>query len=249
MRIKQLLTGYMLVGLWLLSACGANKTAPPPVVPLSPEEQARVDVDSLKALSRPGDLVVRLTDDVVSDVIKNMNESDKAFSHAGIVVMEGNRKMVCNINPDDKENTGADTIRHEPLDSFVNPRYNLTAALFRYSFTDAEQQVFLSALDSFKRLQPHFDERYDYATDKKMYCSEMIAKALNKASSGRITCKQTYLSEKMVKLFKIYYKKYNYTEEQIRQVPYVPIDNLYRVPGCTEIMRIQLQYMPGNSGN
>jgi hypothetical protein len=231
----------------LLAACGGHDAAPP--IQLTPEQQALADVDTLKARAKEGDLVVRLTDDIVSDVIRNMNDSDKAFSHAGIVVMEGNRKMVCNITPDDKENTGADTIHYEPLDSFMNPQYSLTGGLFRYALQEAEKKVFMATLDSFKRLQPHFDEQYNYATDNKMYCSEMIAKALHRATGGRIVCGQIYLSEKMVKLFKIYYKKYNYTEEQIRKVPYVPIDNLYRVPGCTELMRIQLKYVQQDAGS
>jgi hypothetical protein len=243
-KIVQAMIGASLLT-WM--ACGPGGTAAP-VAPVSFEAQAQANVDTLKARSQAGDLVVRLTDDVVSDVIKNMNETDKAFSHAGIVVWQNNRKMVCNITPDESEK-GADTIRYEPLDSFVNPKYNLAAGLFRYRFTDTERQVFLAALDSFKRLQPHFDEQYNYATDNKLYCSEMIAKALTKASGGRIVCGQVYLSEKMVKLFKIYYKKYNYTEAQIRKVPYVPIDNLYRMPDCTELMRIQLKYIQGDAGS
>jgi Permuted papain-like amidase enzyme, YaeF/YiiX, C92 family len=231
----------------LFTACGGSAAVQP--VPLTPEQQLLADLDTLKARASAGDLVVRLTDDIVSDVIRNMNDSDKVFSHAGIVVMEGKRKMVCNITPDDKENTGADTIRYEPLDSFMNPQYSLKGGLFRYALQQQERRVFMATLDSFKRLRPHFDEQYNYATDNKMYCSEMIAKALHQATGGRINCGQIYLSEKMVKLFKIYYKKYNYTEEQIRKVPYVPIDNLYRVPGCAELMRIQLKYVQQDAGS
>lgn len=234
--------------LFLFTACGGGAVKPP-AVPLTPEQQALADVDTLKARARAGDLVVRLTDDIVSDVIRNMNDSDKVFSHAGIVVMEGNQKMVCNITPDDKENTGADTIHYEPLDSFMNPQYSLKGGLFRYALQEPEMQVFLSTLDSFKRLQPHFDEQYNYGSNNKMYCSEMIAKALTRATGGRIQCAQIYLPDKMVKLFKIYYKKYNYTEEQIRKVPYVPIDNLYRLPICTELMRIQLKYLQQDAGS
>jgi Permuted papain-like amidase enzyme, YaeF/YiiX, C92 family len=232
----------------LFTACDGGNAAVPPV-PLTPEQQVLAHLDTLKARAQEGDLVVRLTDDIVSDVIRNMNDSDKVFSHAGIVVMEGNRKMVCNITPDDKENTGADTIRYEPLDSFMNPQYSLKGGLFRYALQETERQVFMATLDSFKHLRPRFDEQYNYATDNKMYCSEMIAKALTKATAGRINCGQIYLPEKMVKLFKIYYKKYNYSEEQIRKVPYVPIDNLYRVSGCTELMRIQLKYMQQDAGS
>lgn len=223
--------------------------APSTKGPLSPEEEAKAKVDSLKAKAEEGDLVVRLTDDVVSDVIKNMNDSDKAFSHAGIIVIRDNQKMVCNITPDDKDSTKADTIRYEPLDSFINPQYHLTAGLFRYELTPAEKQLFLLTLDSFKRLRPRFDEEYNYATDDRMYCSEMIAKALYKATNGSMECKQMVLPESMVKLFKLYYRRYNYSEDRIRATHYVPIDNLYRMPGCTELMRIKLKYIAGDSGN
>ncbi|MEP6675738.1 MAG: YiiX/YebB-like N1pC/P60 family cysteine hydrolase [Ferruginibacter sp.] len=227
----------------LFAACNSSET-PASANELTPQQQINASIDSFKMNCSEGDLIVHLNDDLVSSVIKNMNEKDQSFSHSGILVIKYGQKMVCNIYPALHPNTSTDTIQYEPLDSFINPAHNLTAGLFRYDLSQTEKKTFLAELDTFKLKNPHFDERYDYTTDDKLYCSEMIAKALVKATNGRYSFKKILLSPQMVRLFRIYYRNKEYTEEFVKNMPYVSIDNLYSIPQCKEIMRIKLKYMP-----
>ena len=227
------------------SACNsADQPTPPPVTALTAQQQVQLSVDSLKAACSEGDLILHLNDDIVGSTIRNMNEKDKSFSHSGIVVIRDGKKMVCNIYPALKPDSKTDTIRYEPLDSFLNPTLNLDAGLFRYDLSPLEKKSFLATLEEMKAKNPHFDERYDYSTDDKLYCSEMISKALVKATNGRYTFKKITLSDQMVRLFMIYYANKKYTEQEVRNMQYVSIDNLYNIPQCKEIMRVHLKYLP-----
>ncbi len=243
--MKPFLSVAVLMSCFFFTACN-NGDAPAnqPAKPLTALEKIAVDMDSFKARCFEGDLIVHLNDDIVSDVIRHMNEKDESFSHSGIVVIRNGEKFVCNIYPSIHPNTAIDTIRYEPLDSFINPKLNLAAGLFRYDLSPREIGSFVAELDRFKSKKPTFDERYQYDSDDKLYCSEMIAKALEKITHGRYQFKKIHLSEQMVKLFRIYYKRYNYTEEFVRNTEYVSVDNLYSIPQCKEIMRIKLKYMP-----
>lgn len=238
----RLLFSLAIVSTVFFTAC--NSSQPTPAAELTPQEKIKLSLDSFRQKCSDGDLVVHLNDDIVSDVIRKMNEKDLSFSHSGIVVTRDGKKMVCNIYPSLHPGTNTDTIQYEPLDSFLNPRLNLTAGLFRYDLSETEKKAFLQALDDFKAANPHFDERYNYTSDDKLYCSEMIAKALVKATNGRYQFRQIYLSDLMVGIFKTYYQKKNYTEKEIRATSYISIDNLYNIPQCKEIMRVNLKYMP-----
>ena len=228
-----------------LQACHSSQQDRLPVVEqLTPQQKIDNAIDSLKAGALEGDLITHLNDDIVSGAIRNMNEKDFSFSHSGIIVIRDGQKMVCNIYPAVHPGTLTDTIQYQPIDSFLNPKTNLEAGLFRYDLSAQEKKNFIATLDSFKMTKAHFDELYDYTTNDKLYCSEMIAKSLEKATNGRYSFKKIFLTPAMVKLFMIYYKQKHYSEKRVSQVDYVSIDNLYNIPQCKEIMRTKLKYMP-----
>ena len=104
-----------------------------------------------------------------------MNEKDKSYSHAGIILEEHGQKTVLHIAPDD---AGKDVIEHTPLDSFIAPAKNLDCALYRYNFSPAEKDSFLSVIRQYEAMPLHFDRVYRLETDSVMYCSEMISKAI-----------------------------------------------------------------------
>ena len=55
--------------------------------------------------------------------------------------MHDNLKMICHIFPDDVF-PGADTVRYDPIDSFLNRSTNLSCALYRYDLSENEKQNF-----------------------------------------------------------------------------------------------------------
>jgi hypothetical protein len=209
---------------------------------LDPRAVIEKRVDSLKMSARDGDLIVRLGDDYLSDRIKYLSESDKSYSHAGIIVIKKGQVLVCHIYPDDRE--GADTIKYEPLDSFIKPRTNVSCALYRYNFSDSERTAFLLALQEFHQNKIHFDRVFDIRTDNYLYCSEMIYKALKTSTNNRITCKLSLIPKNMLPLMLIYFKKYAPRKKEIAQRPFMAIDNLYNLPSCRLIIKTPVKYMP-----
>src|ERR1700694_2128618 len=98
MRIR-FISGLVLTAFYL-SSCTINSTDTKK--PLTKEQEILNNIDTLKAVAREGDLITRMNDNIVSFHVKNLNETDKAFSHAGVIVMKDGKKLVCNIDAGDK---------------------------------------------------------------------------------------------------------------------------------------------------
>jgi len=237
----------LLSGIIIFISCNENiRDKLVTVIPKpSAKDTIQLHIDSLKKICQPGDLVVRLGDDFVSDRIRYLSVTDHSYSHAGIIVMHNNTKVVCNIYPEDVV-PGADTVRYDPIDSFLNNRMNLTCALYRYDLSESEKLNFEEELNIYHNNKIHFDKKYDLATDDKMYCSEMIYKALRKISVDRILIKQSLIPENMWNMILIYFKEYNFTKNIISKRKIIAIDNLYNNSNCKLLIRFALKDIPPN---
>jgi hypothetical protein len=164
-------------------------------------------------------------------------------------MMMNGEKMVCNIDANEK---GRDTVRYDLVDSFINPKENFVCGLFRFKISDAEKEDFIKDLNAYHDRNAHFDRRYDLETDSLVYCSEMIAKSLNRATNGRLTFKQVTTPKPMLLVMTRFFKQEapNTPEKIVAKViterKYIPIDVLYRNPYCTELMRFKLKHFPGD---
>lgn len=219
-----------------------------PTVNLAPQslkDTIQQNIDNLKKICEPGDLVVRLGDDFISDRIRYLSLKDHSYSHAGIIIMHDNKKMVCNIYPDDFV-SGADTVRYDIIDSFLNTKTNLKCALYRYDLSDSEKVNFEEELNGYHKKKIHFDKKYDLKTDDKIYCSEMIYKALKKVTDNRIVIEQSLVPGNMQQLIFIYFKKYSFSKNVISNRKIIAIDNLYSNPHCKPIMKFALKDIPQN---
>jgi len=239
-----------LLSIYFIS-CSSPATPPVPAAPVekkpAPHEQAVLrQIDSLKEIAQDGDLITRANDNIVSYHLKNFNEKDKSFSHAGIIVTRNGQKLVCNIDANDVK--GLDTVRYDPIDSFLNPVDNSLCALFRYELSETEKTDFIKEINGFHDKRVHFDRVFDLNTDSLLYCSEMIAKSMKKATHGRILFTGKPLPKEMIPLLIIYFDKIM-PDDKVRRLlktrRYIAIDHLYLVPGCKELMRFKLKYFPG----
>lgn len=203
--------------------------------------QVQKDILSLKDSAQEGDLVVRLTDELISQQVRQLNEKDKSYSHSGIVIKRDGKDFVCNINPDE---AGADTVRFEPLDSFINPHKNLSCALYRYDLTVKERGDFISQLNRYHDEHIRFDKIYDLATDSVLYCSEMIYKALNKATNKRLPLKTSLIPSRLIPMLYLFFKE-QLTRKEVAERKIITIDNLYLIPQCRLVMKFPLKYFPG----
>jgi len=203
MKILYYISSFLLI--FFIISCNENESIP--AVDLRQEPTAKDTIqqhtDSLKNMCQPGDLIVRLGDDFISDRIRYLSVKDHSYSHAGIIVVHDNKKMVCHIYPDDFV-PGADTVRYDIIDSFLNTRTNLKCALYRYDISDSEKINLEGEFNSYHNRKVHFDKRFELKTEDKIYCSEMIYKALKKVTNNRIIIAQSFVPENMQHLMSVY---------------------------------------------
>ncbi len=227
------------VAVLLFAACTQTQSSS---APLSAREAAVLqNLDGLKKNAAPGDLVVRLGDDLLSYQIRFMNEKEQLWSHAGIVMEMGGKKVVAHITPDEAEKDG---IQYAPIDSFLAPQKNLSCALYRYDFTPAERDSFVATINGFHSSGMHFDRLYQLNTDSTMYCSEMISKAARMATHGRLQFRECDIPPKMLPSLYRFFEK-EASKEAIAARKIMTIDNLYRMPQCRLVMQFPLKFLPG----
>jgi hypothetical protein len=77
-----------------------------------------------------------------------------------------------------------------------------------------------------------FDFAFDYNTDSKMYCSEMIAKAVSRATQNRIKINSSKLLPKEAVAFAAFSKL---SLEQTKNLNVIAIDNLYTHRWCNVV--------------
>lgn len=134
---------------------------------------------ALKKSLQTGDLLLRLGSDITSEMLRQLNLKDKRYSHCGIVSIEGDTAFVYHaiggeFNPDQK-------IKREPLYSFCHPAENEAAAVLRPKTSSRlQQQIALQAKHFWQQGIP-FDMSFDYNTDGRLYCAEMVSKAVSRA--------------------------------------------------------------------
>jgi len=181
-----------------------------------------------EALLKEGDLVVRLNQDPISQFIKNFNRSDKNYSHAGIVLCDNGYPYIYHIvngeeSPDEK-------LRKDSLVRFCSPRKNLAYGIFRYDLRPNEIQSLKNILHNWFQKEVRFDSTFNLASDDKMYCSEMISKALIRASQKRISIGATKLTTIEAGIFSTHlHLPFSHTSK----LRIVSIDNLYKNPYCS----------------
>ena len=232
-------TSFLMCVVILLSSCQSGEIKH--TASLSPQEEAAKSLDSLKQKAQAGDLIVRLGDDILSYQIKFLNEKDQSFSHAGIIVENGHKKLVAHISPEDSTKN---TVQYLPIDSFLNLQKNLAGALYRYDFSSSEKAAVNETIDRYRKDGVRFDRLYDLSTDDKMYCSEMISKAISHATANRVQFRQVTVPKRMQPLLVKYFKG-QLSAKTIATRKIMTIDNLYNPPACKKIVQVSLKKLPG----
>jgi hypothetical protein len=224
--------------LLLLLSCNTTPTAVALPKKAEPKDSIQLGIDNLKNMAEEGDLIVRLGDDMLSYSIKFLSETDHSYSHAGIIVKEGSQKKVLHITPDTAVH---DLIQSIAIDSFIDPKKNLVAGLYRFQLSSAEKALFLERLHSYEKQGVKFDRKYDVKTDNYLYCSELIAKSLATATNNTVMIRQSQVPRNMLPLMYAYFQKDSIPKKRLQQGKYITIDNLYRNGRTTELVKLQLR--------
>ena len=155
-----------------------------------------------------GDLVLRHGRGFVSDALLSFSTDDPKYSHSGIIKKEGDRIFVYHaIGGEDQE---INKTKKQPLEIFLHPQGIQKFAFYRYDLNPKELHDFDSLMTRYYDTGMEFDLDFDMSTDDKMYCSEMIYKALIVATKNK-----NYISL-----------------SQVFDKPYVAIDDLYLNSHC-----------------
>ena len=181
---------------------------------------------------KEGDLVLRLSRDPLSQLIRVFNKIDPSYSHAGLVVYREGRPMVLHAVSGDENPVGG--IITVPLDVFANPQENHGFALYRYSLKPAEVARLSDTLLSWERSRIGFDSLFSLRSNDLMYCSELVMKAIRVATGNRILVEPVVLEAWQKKVLAAHLGQ-AFPEGRLA---IVPIDRLYRNPFCSEILRV-----------
>jgi len=169
---------------------------------------------------------------MTSQLIKNFNKKDKSYSHAGIVFFQDGEPKVYHILAGG-ENPGAKMIA-DSLERFCYPRHNTSFAVYRYNVDSAEINTMRVAVTNWYNEGVRFDSTFNLKSDDKMYCSEMIRKALARATKNRIIIATTKASKAEVLLGAT---RLPLSVEYMSKLDLIPVDNLYMNPHCRLIAR------------
>jgi len=180
-----------------------------------------------QSLVKEGDVVVRLNRCQSSRFIKNFSRVDKRYSHSGIVLFENGYPYVYHIL-DGSENPNG-KLRKDSLIRFCNPKYNSEFGIYRYDMNEGEINALRSVVHRWYQDGVRFDAAYDLSTDDKMYCSEMVSKALRRSTNNRISIRAIGLSKVEAGAMALFcHLPLEYTSH----LELVPIDALYCHPLC-----------------
>lgn len=123
-----------------------------------------------------GDLVLRLGNDLTSFTLSQLNNRNKSFSHCGIVSIENGNIYIYHAiggeyNPNQK-------LKRETPETWFSPKHNIAIGLARFSMDSLQKLALVKQVKSFYKEQKEFDMQFDLATDDKLYCTEMVYKAI-----------------------------------------------------------------------
>ena len=176
--------------------------------------KALATIERSKKMIRQGDMILRTGNDFTSESLRRLSLNDKTYSHCGIASIENDTIFVYHSlggewNPDER-------LRKDPVELFCNPEENRGFAIFSFDFDIRQKRTLDSLLQSWYKKSIMFDMQFDLTTDDRMYCTELVSKAI-KITNTNISFATTTLNN-----FK-----------------FVSIDNLFLHKNCIEKQRFR----------
>ena len=238
--MKKIITLFSIV--FIVIACtdsGGNANAKKPLpLPDSVLTERWKEIRILRDSIHEGDLVVRCGNDFTSESLRDFSQQEKLYSHSGIALMHNGEMLIYSnmagdINPDE-------VMRRDNVDSFLTPANNIATGVYRYDFSKEEIEKLKTIVEAHYVNKLQFDMNFDLSSDNKMYCAEMIAKSVQRATANRILIPKSEVNDDLrQKYLKIALeKKIIPSAKSVEQREYWSIDNLYLNPYCREVKKI-----------
>lgn len=161
------------------------------------------DVDHAKLRgARSGDVICRLGNGYFSDIFRKMASQEKIYSHIGIVEKSGDSVFV--YHTEASELTGIGHVRRESLDVFLDG-INVFE-LFHVEAPDSVRSEIVKYAQGRFEARTEFDLNFDLANDDKLYCTELVANAINRAVGAYTICPTLFLGGKLIYSLEDIYK-------------------------------------------
>lgn len=223
-------------------ACTGNGNDSNTVTPLplsdSVLKERWMAINAVKDSIREGDLILRCGNDFISESLSDFSQQEKLYSHSGIAILDDGimyvySNMAGDINPDE-------IMRRDNIDSFITPVNNVAVGIYRYDITKEELEKLKAIVHAHYMNKLQFDMNFDLSTNDKMYCAEMIAKAVEDATSKRIIFSKSLINNALKERYlkKLLEKKIIPSAKMADQREYLALDNLYFNPHCREVEKI-----------
>ena len=230
-----------IIGLLLIICSCRIRDKQSPVVSSNPVQVLfDNEIQEAQQLLKEGDLVVRNGNEFSSQLIKNFSKTDKTYSHAGLVFFENGYPLVFHIlqgdqNPDEK-------LRKDSLKTFCNSRKNFGFAIYRYELNPMQVTKLKNIIYDWYKKEIRFDPLFNIESSDRMYCSEMIRKAIQIATDGALVLNTTRPTKKEAEFYTYHLKL---PASSIIRMNFVAVDNLYLHPKCRMVK--QYEFDPQNS--
>ena len=231
---------FLLLSLVIACSDNGNSTIVEKPIPLPDSvlnERWKV-INGVKDSIREGDLILRCGNDFISESLSDFSQQEKLYSHSGIAIMDDGilyvySNMAGDINPDE-------IMRRDIIDSFITPVNNVAVGIYRYDITNVELEKLKKIIHTHYTNKLQFDMNFDLSTNDKMYCAEMIAKAVEDATSKRIIFSKSLINNALKERYlkKLLEKKIIPSAKMADQREYYALDNLYFNPHCREVEKI-----------
>lgn len=125
-----------------------------------------------------GDIIVRKEGGFISSLFSSVATQNNAFSHVGVLVVDPNG-MVNVIHSELMDTKEKSSLRMDALPVFLAMAD--TAAVFRLPWADSMRCKVAEEAQKLLQQGAAFDLDFDNATDSALYCTEFVAKTINRA--------------------------------------------------------------------
>ena len=185
-------------------------------------------------LVKNGDIVMRNNNAITSSFIRNFNRLDKSYSHVGIVFIENGYPFVYHMIPGEENPEGA--MKRDSLKNFCDGTTNSAYGIYRYDLNSRELQRLKLQVLYWYTQQIKFDGQFSLSTDSVMYCSEMVKKAVERATKNRIKISLTKPGWIEAQVFA---REAHIPIDAAKNLKLVALDDLYLNAHCQVVKRFK----------
>ncbi len=181
-----LLASPVLILFFCINACkreeaGATQKSGQAIARREDNIQNSKSIDSAVRLLKDGDLALRTGADATSVMLRQMNLTNKTYSHCGIVMIEDGYPFVYH-SIGGEDNPAAKLMRDSAC-VFFTPVSNERLGIARLDISARQIEHLHNIARRYWRAGTLFDLDFDLASDDKLYCAEFVYKAVREATA------------------------------------------------------------------